>query len=66
MPLGLIDPVETVTPPFFSFRQAWKPRPTAIICVFYSPIAFRSMLSKSLRMTPSRISFTVLPFSDIW
>jgi predicted transcriptional regulator len=22
MPLGLIDPVETVTPPFFSFRQA--------------------------------------------
>src|SRR5271156_518459 len=27
MPLGLIDLVETVTPPFFSFRQAWKPRP---------------------------------------
>jgi hypothetical protein len=31
MPLGLIDPVETVTPPFFSLRQARMPRPTVII-----------------------------------
>jgi hypothetical protein len=54
MPLNLIDPVETVTPPQSRLYDG------------YMPMEFRSMLSKSRCMMPSRICFTDLPLSDIW